>query len=347
MSFMALLDLPAGLILHVMDYVGSTYFHQDSRRLTVCKEWLKYALPASYKANSVSQSSLRCLLDTPDVSHTLTSIKAALDTLSIVVPGNERPNHPAPNNADQLESINSSENEFAGSVPAFFDTDLARLARTTKEARKLRCLQIHAPSNLESAVSQPFRHNILRNSTIHAFLSAENLTSLNIDLCGRSLKSSPEGGEHMCHSIGNLLASLTRLRLRMRCICIYALTPLKYATNLRLTEVIVNLSLYVELLVPRSAAHATPCTGGGRLKLRNDVEEQATDLLDRMTTPEKVRVLTHTLPEFNMRSLDVLTGRYMELEEGADWADDSQAIVDDVDSESDILSVDSAISSST
>jgi hypothetical protein len=339
---MALLELPAELIFHVMDYVGSTYFHQDLSRLTVCKEWYRYALPSSYKDISLSQSSLQSLLKTPNVAHTLTSICTSLDTLSIVFTGNERPNHSTTFDISSTDST-GADNEAAMSSPVILDADLARPARTAKEAQKLRCVHIRAPNGHASISLQPLHHELVRASTIQGFLSAQNLAVLDIDPCGKSLVPPPEGGEHICHSIGSLLATLTHLRLRMRTICVDALTPPKHAMNMRLTEVIVNLSLYDETLVPSPATHATPCTGGGKLKLKNDMEGRAKDILKSMSSPKTVRVLTHTLPKLRIRSLDVLTDKYMELEEGAAWDDDGRTIVDDVDSESDIVTDSSSV----
>jgi hypothetical protein len=175
----------------------------------------------------------------------------------------------------------------------------------------------------------------------------KNLAVLNIDLCSISLVPPSEGGEHICHYIGSILATLIHLRLHMRIICVDALTPPKHAMNMRLTEVIVNLSLYDESLVPSPATHATPCTGGGKLKLRNDMKERAKDFLHRMSSPMTVRVLTYTSPKLNMRSLDVLSSRYMELEEESAWDDDGRTIVDDVDSKSDIVTDSSSVSLDT
>lgn len=43
------------------------------------------------------------------------------------------------------------------------------------------------------------------------------------------------------------------------------------------------------------------------------MEKQSEALLVQMTGPKNMRVLTHTLRETSMQSLDVLTGRCMEL----------------------------------
>lgn len=75
----------------------------------------------------------------------------------------------------------------------------------------------------------------------------------------------------------------------------------------------------------------------GFLQLKADMEEQARVLVAQMTAPKIVRILTHALPSIEMRAFDVLTGRNLTLNEGAEWDDDGEAIEEEVsDEESEI-----------
>ena len=103
------------------------------------------------------------------------------------------------------------------------------------------------------------------------------------------------------------------VRLRMRIICPDVLTSLDVETRLRLSEVLINLSLSHESPTMTSTAHTLPCTRYEKPTLRTDMEKQSEALLVQMTGPKNMRVLTHTLRETSMQSLDVLTGRCMEL----------------------------------
>jgi hypothetical protein len=176
-------------------------------------------------------------------------------------------------------------------------------------------------------------------STISAFLSASNLTSLELDLCGTRLipHQSQEHGEgfHVCTSIAALLTTLRHLRLRMRTTCAEVLKPRQHSTNLRLNEVLINLSLSNESPLTTSAAHATCCgsSPGAFLQLKADMEKQAQVLVTQMEAPKIVRILTHALPGIAMRAFDVLTGRNVTLSEGAEWDDDGGVIEDEVSDE--------------
>lgn len=132
----------------------------------------------------------------------------------------------------------------------------------------------------------------------------------------------------------------------MRSICAEALKPRQHSTHLRLSEVLVNLSLSNESPLTTSATHATRCGSaapGGFLQLKADMEEQARVLAAQMAAPEIVRVLTHALPSMEMRAFDVLTGGNVRLSEGAGWDDDGEPVEDDVsDEESEISDLSSS-----
>lgn len=223
------------------------------------------------------------------------------------------------------------------------NNNLLYLATIIKQSRKLRILRIQATVELHPLLHLLERRDYLFLSTIRAFLSASNLTGLELDLCGTRLIShqSQEHGEefHACTSIAALLTTLRRLRLRMRTICADVLKPRQHSSNLRLNKVLINLSLSNESPLTTSAAHATCCNSypGGFLQLKADMEKQAQVLVAQMAAPKIVRVLTHALPSIQMRAFNVLTGRNITLSEGAEWDDDGEAIEDEVsDEESEI-----------
>jgi hypothetical protein len=223
------------------------------------------------------------------------------------------------------------------------NNDLLYLATIIKQSRKLRILRIQATSELHPLLHLLERRDYLFLSTIRVFLSASNLTSLELDLCGTQLipHQSQEHSEgfHVCTSIAALLTTLRRLRLRMRSICANVLKTRQHSTNLRLNEMLINLSLSNKSPLTTSAAHATCCgsSTGGFLQLKADMEKQAQVLVAQMAAPTIVRILTHVLPSIEMRAFDVLTSRNVTLSEGAEWDDDGEAIEDQVsDEESEI-----------
>jgi hypothetical protein len=102
-----------------------------------------------------------------------------------------------------------------------------------------------------------------------------------------------------------------------------------------LSEVIINLSLLHDSPITAFAVHSTVCGSGSGsfLRLKDDVEEQAEALVVHMVSPRLVIILTHSLPQLQMQSLDVLTGKRMMLADDAAWEDNGR-IIEDSDSES-------------
>ncbi|KAK0710363.1 hypothetical protein B0T21DRAFT_376472 [Apiosordaria backusii] len=312
----------------------------------ICKQWSEFAHTACFRDFYVTQKTLRCLLSSPYVESSLRLVKNSVETLDLNLKGFEDWDS-IPLSRQDPRAVNVWNGAHGHAVRAAWTTelnnDLLYLATIIKQSRRLRILRIQATSELHPLLRFLERRDYLFLSTIRAFLSASNLTSLELDLCGTRLMphQSQENGEgfHVCTSIAALLPTLRRLRLRMRTICADVLKPPQHCTSLSLNEMLINLSLSNESPVTTSAAHATRCgsSTGGFLQLKADMEKQAQVLVAQMAAPKIVRILTHTLPNIKMQAFDVLTGRNVTLSEGAEWDDDGEAIEDQVsDEESEI-----------
>ncbi|KAF2462814.1 uncharacterized protein BDR25DRAFT_122562 [Lindgomyces ingoldianus] len=346
---MSLLQLPPEILIQVMNHVGSSYFREDLGRLTVCKQWFRFARTACFKDLQLFQKTLRRLLSSREVGRSLLLIKDSLEILDLGLKGfegwssiPESQSYPQDVNALVASSWDGDLGRaLLTAWTTALDNDLAQLAITAKESRKLRIIRIQASSEHHPLLPLLPRRDYLSLSTIRAFLSGKNLTALELDLCGTLLMPRQEHRDdfHVCTSIGALLTTLRRLRLRMRSICADVLRPQHHDTSLRLSEVLINLSLSNESPMTTSAAHSTRCgpTGGGFLKLKADIEDQAEALAAHMVSPKIIRILTHTLPQLEMRSLDVLTGKCMKLADDMAWEDDGGTVQDDSDLESEIL----------
>ena len=346
---MSLLRLPPEILIQVMDHVGSSYFREDLGRLTVCKRWFGFARTACFKDLQLSQKTLRRLLSSRDVGRSLLLIKDSLEILDLKLKGFEDwssiPEPQSyPQNGNALDASSWDGDPVRALLAAWttvLDNGLAQLAIIAKESRKLRIIRIQASSENHPLLPHLPRRDYLSLSTIRALLSVKNLMVLELDLCGTLLipRQEHRGGFHVCTSIGALLTTLRRLRLRMRSICADVLRLQHHDTSLRLSEVLINLSLSNESPMTTSAAHSTRCgsTGGGFLKLKADIEDQAEALAAHMASPKIIRILTHSLPQLKMRSLDVLTGKCMILADDMAWEDDGKTVEDDSDLESEIL----------
>jgi hypothetical protein len=344
---MSLVQLPPEIQVQIFDYVGSSYFRSDLSRLTVCKQWSKFACNACFREFYVTQKTLRRLLSSPYVEPSLSLVKDSAEILDLDLEGfgdwHSIPLSRHDSQAGTVINVSTWDSAHGRAVRAAWTTelnnDLVSLVTMIKPLRKLRILRIQATIELHPLFPLLERRDYLCLSTISAFLSASNLTSLELDLCGTRLipHQSQEHGEgfHVCTSIAALLTTLRHLRLRMRTTCAEVLKPRQHSTNLRLNEVLINLSLSNESPLTTSAAHATCCgsSPGAFLQLKADMEKQAQVLVTQMEAPKIVRILTHALPGIAMRAFDVLTGRNVTLSEGAEWDDDGGVIEDEVSDE--------------
>jgi hypothetical protein len=343
---MSLLQLPHETIIQILEYVGSSYFRSDLSRLTVCKQWSKFAHTACFRDFYVTPKTLRRLLSSTNVDTSLSLVKDSVETLDLDLKGFEDWDS-IPLSRHYSQNVSTWSGTHGRAVRAAWTTelnnDLLNLATIVQTSRKLRILRIRATTELHPLVRLLEHRDYLFLSTIRALLPASNVTSLELDLCGTQLipDRSQEHGEglHVCTSIAALLTTLRRLRLRMRSICADVLRPGQHSANLRLNEVLINLSLSNDSPLITSAAHATCCISlpGGFLELKATMEKQAQALVAQMAAPKMVRVLTHALPSIKMQAFDVLTGGNVALGEGAEWDDDGEAVEDEVsDEESEI-----------
>ncbi|KAH7248558.1 uncharacterized protein BKA55DRAFT_569427 [Fusarium redolens] len=328
---MPLLQLPPETLRQIFDQLDSSFFHEDLGRLTICKQWFDFALPACLKCIALSQEVLRNLIISTAIKKP-SPLENSLETLDLNLRGY------------QYGISTPYGNPVKTSKKALND-DLAQLAIIVQQSHRLRTLCVRAwSSSSPNALSRP--EDYLSLSTVRALLSVENLSVLVLDLSGSSLNPSGQQGHecHICPSIGALLHTLRTLHLRMRSICPDVLKTQNLDSTLHLSTVAINLSLIADQPNLTSAAHSKPCgsQGGGLIQLQADIREQAEALVTRMASPKTMRILTHSLPLFEIKSLDILTGKRMILDDDAAWDDDGKTVQEDSEPESEILDEDFA-----
>ncbi|KAM7192101.1 hypothetical protein V8F33_008526 [Rhypophila sp. PSN 637] len=311
----------------------------DLGRLTVCKQWLEFALPAYFRHITLSRQTLRSLV-TSGVMKSPFSLQRSLETLDIelvTLYGQEYlPESFGPQHSQALTHMESLNN------------DLARLATIAQQSPRLRNLRIRIRSPdlpPDSPPDSPEPPNMprgyLRVPTMQALLSVENLRYLVIDLSGGYLNSPGQQGDdrHICPHINALLRTLRTLHVRMRSICPDVLKPRDSNDTLQLSQVVINFSLITNTDLATSAVHSRRCGSegvGGFLQLKAEIHEQAEALATRMASPRMIRILSHSLPQFEIRSLDVLTGKITVLDDDMAWDEDGKSIKDDSEPESEL-----------
>ena len=321
---MPLLQLPAEILLQILDCVGSSFFREETARLTVCKQWFQHARLIYFKDLDLPQKTLERMMRSWNAID-LCLAKDTMESLSLWLMGCE----------DRISHLHADST-------ATFESDLKKLAILVQECPKLRTVRIHAASEIYP-INMPLpRHNYLTRPGIKPFLSIKNLTVLDLDLCGSSLLSHQGGAIsfHICPDIGALLTVLRRLRLRMRRICADVLRPPDHGSSLPLEEVIINLDLSegpeITTVPPHSSTCISPATTF--LEMKTDLEAQAKILAAKMASPKLFRILSHSVPRFELLSLDILTGKTMllteDIHEHKPWDADGATITDESDAES-------------
>ncbi|KAF9768902.1 hypothetical protein IL306_013750 [Fusarium sp. DS 682] len=337
---MPLLRLPPETLRQIFDYLDSSFFHEDLGRLTVCKQWLDFALPACYKCITLSPETLR-KLTTSGVMKRRSSLENSLDTLVLNLRGYYPPFTSYYQEYAQgsvslqtLVAYRARSDDLAKAWIKSLNYDLAQLAITAQRSRKLRALHIRAWGS-------PSTRTYLSLSTMRAILSVENLSVLVLDLSGTSLDSSGHQGNgfHICPNIAATLRTLRTLHVRMRSICPDVLKPEDADENLQLSVVVINLSHVSNQPEITSAAHSERCgsEGGGLIQLKADIYEQAEALATRLASPKVMRILFHTLPQFDTHSLDVLSGKIMIMDDDVAWDKDGKTVQEDSEPESELL----------
>lgn len=330
---MHLLRLPPEILFQIFNEIGSFFFQEDLSRLTVCKKWFEFALPAYFRHITLSRQTLRSLASS-GVIKSPSALKKSLETLDIDLFTSYGGEY-----LQEMFGLGIRDSRALTKIEAL-NNDLSKLATIAQQSSRLRNLRIRiwSPDSPEPR-NIPGGHP--RLSTIQAFLSVANLRRLVLDLCGRCLNSPGQQGNchHICPHISALLPTLRTLHLRMRCICPDVLKARESDNTVHLSEVVINLSFIGHTQLATSAFHSKRCGShgvGGFLELKAEIQEQAEALATRMVSPRIIRILSHSLPQFDVRSLDVLTGKITVLDDDMAWDEDGKSIEDDSEPESEI-----------
>ncbi|KAG6314474.1 hypothetical protein E4U22_008727 [Claviceps purpurea] len=329
---MSLLRLPPEIVLSIFRLLGSAFFRRDVRRLLVSKWWYELAWPVFYQDLRFRAGSLERFLLASKSVDLLHTIRKNVRTAKLVLNGFEDWHSIlSASNAEgsteiDLQAVDIWTSEVNGHVAA--------LAGILQHCTGLRLLKVEARPETHPLQLNLQRRDYLAASPLASLSSLSQLTCLEIDTAGTRLTDETDTPKvHLCSKIRTMLPSLRRLRCRMSNICPTIFDVSAGGLPLHLEEFIINLSLSDIRGLDTSYRHSSRCEalpGDSFPRLKAEMESCARKLVLLMETPRIVRVLSHTFPGMKLRSLDVLTGRRMELKPTARWdADEKEAVLDE------------------
>ena len=309
------MELPAELLLLILDDLGSTFFRQNIRCLTLSRRWYHLAWQIFVRDLRLTASSVRELVNNDRLFQRCRPYIVTAELFLNGIP------------EWRTSKRHEIELDTVYKLTCELNMSLVLLAGKLQQTPSLRYLKLKAgPEN--PALGLP-RRGYLDVTPLAGLLFIRHLTSLEFDTAGsypRSRMGDPN--THLCSFINSLLPSLQRLRCRMDNVCERLLDPPISKTKLRLEDLIINLSLSELSETVTSYRYPKRChyvPDGDFLRLKERIEKQATALVCRLENPRFVRVLSHEFPSLKMTCFDAITGGRMWLKDSSCW--DADGIV--------------------
>ncbi|KAK4167311.1 hypothetical protein QBC43DRAFT_311542 [Cladorrhinum sp. PSN259] len=231
----SLSQLPNEIWLMIFNYLPSTFFQQDIRRLSLSKQWHTLAFTTFYPQIEFTPRVISRLVNrkTKNLDKSRTLLKKSLRSVNIVLQGIP-PTPPCDENHPN-RVFNTASN-------------LRRFALMLDDFQELKCLKFVAGHANQVWKGDPDQGDYLPLRSIEPYLSllSSNVSSMDLDLCGTNVThvGSGRSGDavHFCCFLRPLLTRLVSLKVRLRCICREALKPVG-REKITVREVSVNLFL--------------------------------------------------------------------------------------------------------
>ena len=291
---MTLVELPAELLGQILRDVGSEFFFQDARRLTLSKRWYNAAWPVLTQDIKLSSTTLPLLLENRKA---LEQIGPHLNSISLHLKS-FFDEYRARLQSDEADS-SLLEEEWSTETNSRLD-DLATVLQDCPRLHGLRVTASLETCNLAAA-------------PLVRLLATPNLTSLDLDIAGYYLVNGGTGFDdepHLCEIINALLPTLHRLRCRMYFLCEDILGPLTVGDGpLKLEEVIINLTRADCVGRPGGFPRRCRTIFGDPFSVTEEIEAGATELVARMSNPKMVRVISFRPNSYKAYAFDAITGR--------------------------------------
>lgn len=313
-----LLHLPDELLVTIFDYVGPQFFRSNIERLTICKQWCKFAIPVCYTDFYANQFAIEKFMAFGNVHRNQQLLQYNIRSFTLIL------------------DHDSAAAETG--IWEHIDRNLSFLASLLKGSSHLCALRFKGARLLLEPQGPEWIARRLSFITVREFLSVENLSILELDMCApniayghqRSDESSTDQSQ-LCGVIARCLSKLSSLRLRLLTICPDILTLAPHQTNLRLVESLINLSLVYNGFPERGSPIAVPCVGyepQPYVTVKTALQHKAQVLASQMTAPKMVRIIYHNQrhPD-GLRAYDALTDSVSRIGACNHWDDEGGELV--------------------
>lgn len=339
---MSLDALSQEIWVNILSHVGTAYFRQDVRRLTVSRKWYNIAWPVLFQDCEFTSESLVTFLGKCKdkgfrelIQRYLQSVHLSLNGFtSTKLPSSS----PSTDPSDPSVPTNDAETrqnawEWTGQL----GDNQVKLADILKGCKKLHSLGLVAkPEGRDPDVGLTDRPYLMLLPLWSLLASTSNVTSLIFDTGGSSIIPILKGGEtshlctHLCAKISQMYPNLRQLRCRMNTICPKVLTPPEDSKDLPLEEVVINLRLKED---DGALGRPSQCFSSRRRvgsQLAALLEKAAKDLVPYLRNPKMVRLMYPALDMYTsdteIHCYNALTGERRRLRETDAWDAEGEAL---------------------
>lgn len=334
---MSLDALSQEIWVNILSHVGTAYFRQDLRRLTVSRKWYNIAWPVLFQDCEFTSESLVTFLGKCKNRGFRELIQRYLQSVHLSLNGftSRRLPSSSPSTGPSDPSVPTDDAETrqnAWEWTGQLGDNQIKLADILKGCKKLHSLGLVAmPEGRDPVVGLTDRPYLMSLPLWSLLGSNSNITSLIFDTGGSSIIPVIKGGEtsHLCAKISQMYPNLRQLRCRMNMICPEVLAPPEDSQDLPLEEVIINLRLKEN---DGALGRPSQCFSRRRRvgsQLAALLEKAAKDLVPCLRNPRMIRIMYPALDMYTsdpeVHCYNALTGERRRLKETDAWDAEGEA----------------------
>ncbi|KAG4441074.1 hypothetical protein IFR05_003428 [Cadophora sp. M221] len=318
--------LPAEVLLMIAQYLGGAYLRAEVGRILLCRTWYSVTQSVAWEVVGFSINTFESFLQAPTTIQSF--IHSRVKNLSISGPYDTNiPFQTQTTETDTQETwrvaklrslLQARNTTLCTSLTSFSTTTLPQMHKLHTFA-----LNISSQSTIYTETDNTW------TDTLRTLVTSlpHTLTSLTIDKLGPTSRFS--AGAQDPHAVckivlaNNAIPSLRHLRLRLHSICplLFAIKDIQIHASLE--TLVVALDACSPQLGMVHHAHRCRQPQQSSQRLYDDMVDAAKIAVEAGCFPalKKARILRYDVEGLVFCSLDVVTGRMIEVPEGVEWGD--------------------------